>query len=941
VASYDASINVRVTGTGMVDGVLNRVQELERLVKDINTRPINLARVAGRGDLADRFGAASRELNNLKNSFINSDRAVEAFGTTTNRTIANTTALASTFKRIADNSDIASAQFREFTVAAQQAAVAANTLGRTRLATLAEELSFGGEGGRTIGGGALVKELLQQEAAIPNSIAALNAYQGELNDLRQLVDVTSNEFRELDIAMSRIQRRMDIAQGRGPVQGPAAPPRLPGRGQTQGLASEASLNAILGGAFPALFGAGPGAIFGGFAGGAIGGAMGGLGGMALSVGLSAVGQQIDTIIAATQKLGNDTRLLNVDALRDSTLRVNKELATTVRLLTEAGKTAEARVAIEKEITDQTGASGDAQRQITEEVNRLQNSWNEFLGVVKQFAGIIGGPFISGLAEILTLTTIILKPINAGLSFLLRTAGAVEVITEEEEKRAAALETTSDAQLREMQHNKKLIDLEKQRTLGRTIAEKQLNNELDKLNEIENINKKAREEKKKFLTENAGLDKASLDLGIKNIDILKKQEIAQLNIKTNLQAQAYAYEKIQMQQELQLANAEATLLPIQAATLEIQKQQNALETRASVSSAFYQAENALLGLQQQQLQREYELATTRGQRLQIAERLFQVAVKLAETEYQQAIKNINLDTQRLQLRLQMEQLKIREIEQEASLQRLKVAGELEDTKRNAALVRINTELKQSLDNQNLVITGVEEQLQAQQKVAQYQAITAGAQLQSKVLTAQQQYEQKLVSQEIGFTVNKAAQMSGALVNNVNLTNTLASGMARVTSNAVAAANAITSVNIARATAAAASTPTAGMKSTSTGNVYQATYKYADGSTGSAYIKAHYAQGGYVNRPTNAVIGEGGQGEYVVPESKAAAFAMNYMLGARGAGAIDGNAAPPAINITTGPVMQQGGQNYVTIQDMEAGLQAVADTILNNSRSYSARRFAGVS
>lgn len=122
---------------------------------------------------------------------------------------------------------------------------------------------------------------------------------------------------------------------------------------------------------------------------------------------------------------------------------------------------------------------------------------------------------------------------------------------------------------------------------------------------------------------------------------------------------------------------------------------------------------------------------------------------------------------------------------------------------------------------------------------------------------------------------------------------------------------------------------------------AQYKYANGTTGYSYIKAHYAKGGYVNSPTVAMIGEGGQGEYVVPESKAAAFAMNYMLGARGAGAIDGNASPPAINITTGPVMQQGGQNYVTIQDMEAGLQAVADTILNNSRSYSARRFSGVS
>lgn len=102
---------------------------------------------------------------------------------------------------------------------------------------------------------------------------------------------------------------------------------------------------------------------------------------------------------------------------------------------------------------------------------------------------------------------------------------------------------------------------------------------------------------------------------------------------------------------------------------------------------------------------------------------------------------------------------------------------------------------------------------------------------------------------------------------------------------------------------------------------------------------FAEGGMVTRPTVAMIGEGGEPEYVVPQSKAGAFAQNWISGSRGAGALMGSSSP-AINITTGPVMQQGGQNYVTIQDMEAGLQSVADTILSNSRSYSSRRFTGV-
>jgi hypothetical protein len=43
---------------------------------------------------------------------------------------------------------------------------------------------------------------------------------------------------------------------------------------------------------------------------------------------------------------------------------------------------------------------------------------------------------------------------------------------------------------------------------------------------------------------------------------------------------------------------------------------------------------------------------------------------------------------------------------------------------------------------------------------------------------------------------------------------------------------------------------------------------------------YAKGGYVTRPTLAMIGEGGEPEYVVPKSKAKAFANNIASGATG-------------------------------------------------------------
>lgn len=107
----------------------------------------------------------------------------------------------------------------------------------------------------------------------------------------------------------------------------------------------------------------------------------------------------------------------------------------------------------------------------------------------------------------------------------------------------------------------------------------------------------------------------------------------------------------------------------------------------------------------------------------------------------------------------------------------------------------------------------------------------------------------------------------------------------------------------------------------------------------------ARGGYVTRPTFAIVGEGGEPEFVVPQSKASAFAENWMSGRRGAEAIPRMSAgasnsPPSINITTGPVMQQEGTKYVTLADMESAMQSMASAMLGSNRSYSGRRYQGV-
>lgn len=111
---------------------------------------------------------------------------------------------------------------------------------------------------------------------------------------------------------------------------------------------------------------------------------------------------------------------------------------------------------------------------------------------------------------------------------------------------------------------------------------------------------------------------------------------------------------------------------------------------------------------------------------------------------------------------------------------------------------------------------------------------------------------------------------------------------------------------------------------------------------------FAEGGVVSGPTLAMVGEGGEPEYIVPQSKASGFAANWMAGQRGAAAIprfaEGGVVVPSnaqVSIQTGPVTQMNGANYVTTQDLsravQAGVQQTLD-LMRNDRST--RRAVGL-
>jgi hypothetical protein len=109
---------------------------------------------------------------------------------------------------------------------------------------------------------------------------------------------------------------------------------------------------------------------------------------------------------------------------------------------------------------------------------------------------------------------------------------------------------------------------------------------------------------------------------------------------------------------------------------------------------------------------------------------------------------------------------------------------------------------------------------------------------------------------------------------------------------------------------------------------------------------FAEGAVVNSPTLAMVGEGGEREYIIPASKMGNASANYLAGSRGAsvlngGSAGGGSAMPQINITTGPVMQTpDGQQWVTIGDLERAQRQTVSAVLGQLRTPAGRYAVGV-
>ena len=920
MAGYSAVIDLRVNGLDGLRTVSDRIESINRLIKQIKPVPTLFDK---RG--SDELKAAKQALDNLVKAYADGGSRSAAFSTS----VAGLNQQLTTFRAVAANAKTGSDQFTNALKAAEIATNKLNSAELQRLNTLKElytRRATGGLSAEDQGPSGLTKNVLALGKQLPASIAGLRAYAAELDRIFNLVEAGSVDYRTLQKEIARVNAAMDIAGGAGPVQGPALPPGMRpgarGRGPTSpigggpgypgspGAQSAMFENLALGAGFPLLFGGGAGQVAGGLAGSFVGT---GFGGQILG---SAIGQQLEDATRRITEIGTALDRLNMDALRDSVLLVNSELTNQVRLLQEAGRADEARAAIAKEVALQTGLLPEAVNDITNNTTLLGNTWNEFVGAVSGTLAILGAPFASALTFILQGLAKALQGINiiaTGLASILKSAvewaaktlglgGLLEnvknqtaAISEEEQKRVATLQKLTDGQIKEIQNNQTNLQLEAQRTLGRTAAEKQINAQIDSQLAKERIRleyaDKAKTLREEYGNVTSEAGKRELELALRANEALKQQALDQQKIKDLLVQQATQIE----------ANTEKYNQAAEA----VQRQIAALDRGNAVTQSRYNAELALNDLYGVQLQRQYELATTAQQRFNIAIAMFEQQIKAAQIEYELALNNNALLVEKAKLEANLVDIKYKQLEAEKAIA---IAQAKSRGNTPEQIQSIADAYDRALGLQQDAVQAAYDQVQATVEIANNQNKVADAVYKTKVIQAESNLAQKLISDEIGMSEEQAQKLAGSLASGVLRANEMSSAMYNVAQQASNAAqqiqNAINLQNMLRGG--------------------------GDQNAGAAA----YAQGGYVTGPTRAVIGEGGESEYVIPASKMSTAMARYASGQRGDSVIPGGntaGAPgdmgstsinPMINVTTGPVMNMNGSNYVSQRDFVAGMQAAS-------------------
>ena len=396
------------------------------------------------------------------------------------------------------------------------------------------------------------------------------------------------------------------------------------------------------------------------------------------------------------------------------------------------------------------------------------------------------------------------------------------------------------------------------------------------------------------------------------------------------------------------------------TNEYQKQTAALNTEmaaikqaSSLKQAELDTERLLLGIKSEQAQAQLDAATTAEERVKAAKEVYDLTVLQAKLELEAAKAASDAAYQQAVLNLENAQLKLKELEAVVNLAR--------------AQGKLTADHIAAVNAQREAVGIAKNALQVAGAIAGEQNKQADALYKSKISAAEAAFEQNRVMQATQGAASAAAQF--------------AANMQKGASSAQAATSAMQSGSSVYGNSSGVGVMNnrygeAGKQADFVRRFYEAQSDISDDGTFDmkqqndlqlmyeqfdviaaeynrnkanerweaseadwAKYTSEYASGGYVTGPETALVGEGGEPEYIIPESKMDSAMKRYGSGVRGENVLNG-AAEVSVNYN-GSSITVGGEDYIKKDDVSGIVKtAVNSTLKTISKSATARLNAGI-
>jgi len=714
------------------------------------------------------------------------------------------------------------------------------------------------------------------------------------------------------------------------------------RGQVKaGRARQRQLQNIqLGVGFPLLFGGGPGSVAGGGL-GAVFDKGAGFGGQIIG---SAIGQALDQAVEKVAAIGQAIEDIDASALQEAIGSVSTDLAYQVDLLNSIGEKERARALLQEEVTRQTGLANDSAQDINNAVKLLQQGWTQIVNTVSGLVGIIGAPLAAALGVLLSGVAFAVKGINLILTktgALIKFMGQFIIGKENAEKLAEALSKVGE------QIDENQLKLQKERdqyqiNVARLKRSRQESNVL-LARELEIMRMTSQEDKVRRTTAKALLkvDKERLAVAQAQREFSKarneKDFDKQFSALQKIGSASDALRRAEVEAEIAVeaervhnfytAQADALQGVVHQSKMRLKQETAVLEGRNKLTGANYSAE---LKLNKLFIQRAKQQGKTN--------QVLQLELKQVDLIYQQTLAQIQAEVQRAELKARQVALATQEL-QIANL-RKQAEGPLTEADKQALQLQ-----KQALQIANLNVRVAQQVANQQIRGAQATRVAA------------------IEALRFASNQERAARATGKAANAMNRA---ANASSRASSGG-GAINAFRALGSSNNLAINAITKTLRGPTNFSNPFSDARFKMAlnrqyelEGMLAKRRAREQYrsdaaqlrkigvlsppnpySEGGFVDRPTNALIGEGGENEYVIPESKMSNAIKRYARGARGESVVEGSGETSAgsrkrsgavVNISTGPVMQMDGQDYVTVSDLNEAVGNVASAMSSGSEVY---------